>query len=144
VGLPLGRGLLLLAEMSTEGSLATGSYTENAVRMARSNRDFVIGFVAQRRMDGVGALETHDTAHEDFLVLTPGVSLEKRGDGLGQQYRTPLEVVLESGCDIIIVGRGIYERDDRKGLRNDENMQSQAERYRKEGWAAYMKRVEMA
>jgi orotidine-5'-phosphate decarboxylase len=108
VGLPLGRGLLLLAEMSTKGSLATGSYTEEAVRMARTNHDFVIGFVAQRRMDGIGALEAHDTVQEDFLVLTPGVSLEKRGDGLGQQYQTPSNVVLESGCDMIIVRRGVH------------------------------------
>ncbi|OCH92924.1 Orotidine 5'-phosphate decarboxylase [Obba rivulosa] len=137
VGLPLGRGLLLLAEMSTKGSLATGSYTEEAVRMARAHRDFVIGFIAQRRMDGVGASDV-SSDEEDFLVLTPGVGLDSRGDSMGQQYRTPDEVVFESGCDVIIVGRGIY------GKGNDvdtQTVQAQAERYRKEGWVAYEKRI---
>ncbi|CAL1700858.1 unnamed protein product [Somion occarium] len=138
VGLPLGRGLLLLAEMSTKGSLATGSYTEEAVRMARAHRDFVIGFIAQRRMDGVGAAPGESTDDEDFLILTPGVGLDSRGDSMGQQYRTPREVILDSGCDVIIVGRGIYG----KGSNVDiQAVQEQAERYRAEGWAAYQKRI---
>jgi len=140
VGLPLGRGLLLLAEMSTKGSLATGSYTEDAVRMARTHREFVIGFIAQRRMDGVGS-SSPEGKDEDFLILTPGVGLDTRGDGMGQQYRTPREVVLEAGCDVIIVGRGIYGKVTGDGL-DTGYVQAQAERYQAEGWDAYMERTE--
>ncbi|KAF8195759.1 orotidine-5'-monophosphate decarboxylase [Mycena galopus ATCC 62051] len=139
VGLPLGRGLLLLAEMSTRGSLATGSYTESAVQMARAHRDFVVGFIAQRRMDGVGAGPNEVTTEEDFLILTPGVGLDVKGDGMGQQYRTPREVVLESGCDVIIVGRGIYGKDPSLV----DNIVAQAKRYKEDGWAAYLARIEM-
>lgn len=123
--------------MSTKGSLASGFYTEGAVRMAREHRDFVIGFIAQRRMDGIGATLTDNIAEEDFLVLTPGVGLDTKGDGMGQQYRTPREVVLEAGCDVIIVGRGVYGKD--PSLIDD--IRAQAERYRKEGWAAYLERM---
>lgn len=137
VGLPLGRGLLLLAEMSTKGSLAVGEYTEKAVRMARRHRDFVIGFIAQTRMDGVGATPGDDVSGEDFLVLTPGIGLESKGDSMGQQYRTPREAVYESGCDIIIVGRGIYGTDP-KAI---DTITRQAERYMAAGWAAYLERL---
>ncbi|KAL1706417.1 Orotidine 5'-phosphate decarboxylase [Schizophyllum commune] len=137
VGQPLGRGLLLLAEMSTKGSLATGAYTEAAVQMARENRDFVIGFIAQRRMDGVGAPPGANVEDEDFLVLTPGVGLDVKGDGMGQQYRTPKQVVQEDGCDVIIVGRGIYGKDPTKV----EEIRRQAERYQAAGWAAYLERI---
>ncbi|KAF8639774.1 hypothetical protein AX17_001034 [Amanita inopinata Kibby_2008] len=140
VGRPLGRGLLLLAEMSTKGSLATGPYTLEAVRMARAHRDFVIGFIAQRRMDGVGAKGPEDEGEdedEDFLILTPGVGLDTNGDGMGQQYRTPHQVIAESGCDVIIVGRGIYGND----LQQAGAIAARAERYMAEGWAAYLKRI---
>ncbi|KII95066.1 hypothetical protein PLICRDRAFT_96827 [Plicaturopsis crispa FD-325 SS-3] len=140
VGLPLGRGLLLLAEMSTKGSLASGTYTEDAVRMARAHRDFVIGFIAQRRMDGVGLASGESAAEEDWLVLTPGVGLDVRGDKMGQQYRTPREVVLESGCDVIIVGRGVYGNV-KDGKIDIDYARQQAERYRKEGWEAYLERI---
>jgi orotidine-5'-phosphate decarboxylase len=134
VGLPLGRGLLLLAEMSTKGSLAVGPYTKETIRMARENREFVIGFIAQQRMDNIDLGEKPPCADEDFLVLTPGVGLDRKGDALGQQYRTPREVVLGSGCDVIIVGRGIYGR-------GHEFIKEEAERYRKEGWTAYLDRA---
>lgn len=137
IGLPLGRGLLLLAEMSTKGSLATGTYTEAAVQMARAHRDFVIGFIAQRRMDGVGAGSDDNIEDEDFLILTPGVGLDAKGDAMGQQYRTPKEVVLDSGCDVIIVGRGIYGKDPTL----IDNIVTQAKRYKEAGWAAYLART---
>ncbi|EDR12890.1 uncharacterized protein LACBIDRAFT_290932 [Laccaria bicolor S238N-H82] len=137
VGLPVGRGLLLLAEMSTKGSLATGTYTEDAVRMARLNRDFVVGFIAQHRMDGIGAAPDEDVTDEDFLVLTPGVGLDSKGDAMGQQYRTPEEVILDSGCDVIIVGRGVYGTD----LKATAAIVARAERYMAEGWAAYLRRL---
>ena len=119
--------------MSTKGSLATGAYTEQAVKMARSHRDFVIGFIAQRRMNAVGRNDGDDD--DDFLVLTPGVGLDIRGDGMGQQYRTP-EEVLNAGCDVIIVGRGIYGNGPTLDI---QSVQAQAERYRAAGWSAYEK-----
>jgi len=123
--------------MSTKGALTTGSYTDEAVRMARQNSDFVIGFIAQRRMEGVGAQQGEDTSKEDFLVLTPGVGLDTRGDGMGQQYRTPREAVLGSGADVIIVGRGVYGKDPKA----TDAIARQAERYMSEGWAAYQTRL---
>lgn len=137
VGLPLGRGLLLLAEMSTKGALTRGAYTDDAVRMARQHRDFVVGFIAQRRMDGVAARPEDDVADEDFLILTPGIGLEAKGDAMGQQYRTPREAVFDSGCDIIIVGRGIYGTDPKAV----DTIAAKAERYQSEGWSAYLARL---
>jgi len=136
VGLPLGRGLLLLAEMSTKGNLAVGEYTKSSVRMALDNPGFVIGFIAQNRMDGLAA--ELGCAGKDLLILTPGVGLDSRGDGKGQQYRTPKEVVEESGCDVIIVGRGIYG--DGKNL-DVADVRAKAEGYQREGWLAYRSRL---
>lgn len=125
VGLPLGRGLLLLAEMSSKGALTKGSYTTDSVEMARRNKDFVFGFIAQNKMN------QYDD--EDFIVMSPGVGLDVKGDGLGQQYRTPREVIVESGADVIIVGRGIYGQPDK--------LVEQAQRYRQAGWDAYLERL---
>ncbi|EJD01226.1 orotidine-5'-monophosphate decarboxylase [Fomitiporia mediterranea MF3/22] len=141
VGLPLGRGLILLAEMSTKGSLARGEYTEEAVRMARANRNFVFGFIAQRRMEGIGLNpQSGDTVaqDEDFIILTPGVGLQASGDSLGQQYKTPRAVVVDAGCDVIIVGRGIYGKSDSVDVAAAQKL---AEVYRDEGWRAYEERL---
>lgn len=133
---PVARGLLLLAEMSSEGNLLTGAYTHRCVDVARQHRDFVLGFVAQRSLN--------TEPGDNFISFTPGVSLPPPsddgnvaaagvgGDGLGQQYRTPRSVVLEDGCDVVIVGRGILKARDRK---------REAERYRREAWRAYEERV---
>ena len=138
VGAPLGRGLLLLAQMSTAGQIARGTYTEDVVRIARAQDDFVIGFIAQRRMGGVGLRDGENENSRDFLTLTPGVGLESTGDSMGQQYRTPREVILESGSDVIIVGRGVCGDPENIDV---PKVQELAERYRQEGWDAYLERV---
>ncbi|PSN74992.1 orotidine-5'-phosphate decarboxylase [Corynespora cassiicola Philippines] len=128
---PFVRSLLLLAEMSSEGHLFTPEYMRRSVEIARQYKDFVMGFIAQRSLN---------TEPEDnFLTMTPGCQLpppghegKKMGDGLGQQYNTPRKLILEQGCDIIIVGRGIIRAP---------CPSAEAERYRVEGWRAYEERV---
>ncbi|KDE02987.1 hypothetical protein MVLG_06487 [Microbotryum lychnidis-dioicae p1A1 Lamole] len=140
VGLPLDRGLLLLAEMSSASNLATGDYTATTVAMARRHTDFVMGFVAMHRVDedevSSGAVEVGTGA--DFIIMTPGVGLESKGDGMGQQYRTPDEVIKQSGCDVIIVGRGIYGGGEGKP---DEEIVKSCQVYQQAGWKAYEERL---
>lgn len=123
IGKPLGRGLLLLAEMSSKGHLMTSEYAKKTLDMAIKYSDFVFGFIGQHRLDH---------PNHDFLYLSPGVQLESKGDSLGQQYRTPRQVILESGSDIIIVGRGIYG--------DKTKMEEMAVLYQKAGWDAYIER----
>ncbi|XP_052532081.1 uridine 5'-monophosphate synthase [Tympanuchus pallidicinctus] len=122
VGLPLQRGCLLIAEMSSQGSLATGEYTKAAVQMAEDNSDFVFGFISGSRV----------SKKPEFLHLTPGVQLQSGGDNLGQKYLSPKEVINEKGSDIIIVGRGILSASDRL---------QEAEKYRKAAWESYISRL---
>ncbi|MFH1287005.1 MAG: orotate phosphoribosyltransferase [Candidatus Magasanikbacteria bacterium] len=122
VGMPKGRGLLLLSEMSSSGNLATGSYTEETMKMAGKNKDFVIGFIAMKKqLDDPG-----------FLNMTPGVKLDTGIDNLGQQYNTPEKIIGEHDSDIIIVGRGIYKAD---------NPLLEAKKYREAGWRGYKERI---
>lgn len=120
VGLPKGRALLLLAQMSSKDNLAQGEYTKKNVEWAKAHEEFVIGFIAQEKLDS------------HMLTLTPGVNLSAEGDQLGQQYNTPYKVIFENECDLIIVGRGIIEA--KEPLK-------EAERYRQAGWDAYLART---
>lgn len=126
---PHARGLLLLAQMSSAGNLATKEYTDACVDAARANKEFVVGYICQEN------LNTH---REDggLLNFTPGVGMPKAGgqsgDGKGQIWRTPDVVVRQQSVDIVIVGRGILGAEDRG---------REAERYRKAAWRAYEERI---
>lgn len=135
--------------MSTKGSLTTGAYTSANVQAAMQDpSDFVMGFIAMHRVhedaQHIPADATEVQKAKDFLVLTPGVGLDVQGDGKGQQYRTPHQVVHDSGSDVIIVGRGIYSAMLAKGIEREEalvQVRHQAQRYRDAGWQAYLARL---
>lgn len=122
VGLPRGRGLLLLAEMSPKGNLAKGEYTQKGIEWAEAHAEFVIGFISIRKL----------SANPAMIHMTPGVNLAEGGDTLGQQYLTPEKVIGELGSDVIIVGRGITGAKDPL---------HEAEKYRQAGWKAYLDRL---
>lgn len=125
------RGLLVLAEMTTKGSLATGAYTQASIESARLHKDFVVGFVANHALTEVADPKTA-TEDEDFVVFTTGINRATKDDPLGQQYQTPKKAITR-GADFIISGRGIYAT---------ENPIETVQLYHKEGWEAYLARVE--
>lgn len=122
VGMPMHRGCLLIAEMSSSGTLATGDYTKAAVKMAEEHSEFVIGFISGSRV----------SQKPEFVHLTPGIQIQAGGDNLGQQYNSPQEAIGKRGSDVIIVGRGILTAS---------NHLEAAEMYRKVAWEAYLTRL---
>lgn len=116
-------GIILLAQMSSKGNLASGleGYTQKTVEMAQRHADHVFGFISMEKIAG-----------DDFVYLTPGVNLADSGDGLGQQYCTPEAIVADRASDVIIVGRGVCQAEDKAAA---------AKKYRHAGWKAYEKRT---
>jgi uridine monophosphate synthetase len=102
VGKPKGRGLLLLAEMSSSGTLAKGAYTKKALEWGEAHADFVCGFIALRKLSD----------QPGMIHFTPGVKFAKGIDFLGQKYRTAEQILSRNKSDVIIVGRDITQAPD--------------------------------
>jgi orotidine-5'-phosphate decarboxylase len=83
-------GCLIVANMSNNNY----NFKEKALQMAKDNKDNVVGFITQERINMNG-----------MVCMTPGISSSntKIDD---QKYRTSEEV----DTDYIIVGRAIYNR----------------------------------
>ncbi len=92
------RALLLLANMSSGGSLFNDSYQRQVFKMAEQHRDFVCGFIAPGLKQTVPG----------FLNFHPGVHLTEQGDRAGQKYRSP-DDMRGTVVDSFIVGRGILQ-----------------------------------
>uniref|UniRef100_A0A1I8BY74 orotidine-5'-phosphate decarboxylase n=1 Tax=Meloidogyne hapla TaxID=6305 RepID=A0A1I8BY74_MELHA len=111
-------GILLLAELSTEGAKMDANLS---VELAEKLGDNLIsGFICQKRC----------SKNMGFMYWTPGVSLKKSTDEKGQKWRGPEQAILNDGCDIIIVGRGITEA---------ENVEEEIKKYSEISWNAYFK-----
>lgn len=120
------RGVFLLAELSSAGSLISPSYTESTMKLvsATPDADFVAGIVCQTK----GVVQD-----PGLLQLTPGCKIDTATDGLGQQYNTPEYVIKDKGADIAVVGRGIL---------NAKDIRAAAELYRNQLWSAYLERLQ--
>ncbi|OAD55753.1 Uridine 5'-monophosphate synthase [Eufriesea mexicana] len=114
------RGFFVIAEMSSKGALTVNEYTLCATSIAQ-NSDMVIGIVCQSNI----------FSNLGLIQLTPGVKLSQGSDDLGQQYNTPKSVV-NSGADIVVVGRGITDAEDKLAATLE---------YKKELWTAYQNRL---
>jgi len=124
VGKPKGNGLLLLAQLSSQGTLIDAGYTRKTVDLALRYPEFVIGFICQEKL----------TDNPALIHMTPGVQLASKGDDLGQQYNTPHHAIFEKGSDIAIVGRGIFQH---------ANPLESAKEYRQASWEAYQKKAKL-
>lgn len=122
------RGILILAEMTSKGSLAAGDYTKASVDIARQYPGSVLGFVSTKELSSFGG-NTSD--EEDMVVFTTGVNISSKGDALGQQYQAPATAIT-GGSDFLIAGRGIYASQDPVAA---------AREYQKVGWDAYLERI---
>lgn len=121
------RGILILAEMTSKGSLAVGEYTRMSVEIARKYPQSVMGFVSTTELSGYSP---NAAADEDFVVFTTGVNISSKGDALGQQYQTPT-TAMKGGSDFLIAGRGIYAAADPIAA---------VKEYQSAGWEAYKQR----
>lgn len=161
---PMARGLLLLAQMSSEDNLLTPQYTQQCLQMARRHKDFVLGFIAQQALN-----KTHQ---DNFIVMTPGVSLppsdepaptpSKRNsfDARARVERprsnrmsTLIPNVLGLGSKSdglgqqyntprhVILDKGSDIIIVGRAILNADDKAWEAERYRKAGWAAYLERT---
>lgn len=122
VGLKKQRGLLLIAEMSSEQNLLDIAYTQKTLAMAEQFPEFVFGFIAQKKL----------SEQPQWIYLTPGVQWANSGDTLGQQYVTPEQAIQDHLTDVIIVGRGILQA---------KNRLTEAKKYRASGWNAYCESI---
>jgi len=109
-------GVVAIVSMSSKGTLKDQHYFEEAEKIAISHPN-VIGGVSQKAIS------------ENLLLFTPGVNLDSKGDGKGQQYNTPDHVFRNLHTDFMIVGRGIYKSAD---------AEQASLQYKTEGWNAYL------
>ncbi len=120
------RSSFLLARMSARGNLISETYTRQVLDIGKRRKDVVSGYIGHGA-DIEDIKRFRNKIPQDQLLLMPGVNLDTKGDGLGQQYLTVEDAVM-GGADAIIVGRGIVASD---------YPGAEAKRYREAGWKAF-------
>ena len=89
--------------MSSDKNLISPQYVKATVEMAQEFSDCVVGLICQEGNDKPSS----------FLCVTPGVRIDTDSDNSLQTYSNPDRVMREKGTDLLVVGRGILQADDR-------------------------------
>lgn len=90
--------IVLIGELSCQGQLLDGKYTQNVIRLAQSHHR-VIGVVCQQPWPGI----------KPRLTIVPGIKSATSMsciDGRGQQYSTPTS---KAFADVLVVGRAVTQ-----------------------------------
>ena len=116
------KGCLLIHNMSTKPNLIDDNYKLNVMKYTDKYKKDIVGIITQKR----------EINNNSILYLTPGVSIDAKKDKNDQNYRTPEEAIVRDNCDIIIVGRSIY---------NSDNPIKTVEIYKFLGWNAYQTKI---
>lgn len=120
-----------LARMSAKGNLISENYTRQVLDIGKRRQDCVAGYIGHgANIDDIQRFKAKIPQNQ--LLLMPGVNLDAKGDGLGQQYLS-VEDAIAGGADAIIVGRGIVASDDPA---------AQAKRYREAAWNAFKEKID--
>ena len=82
---------IIIGQLSSRGNLIDAAYTEAAKAIYVSNEN-VVGIVCQ------------DDLGPEFVHIVPGISVERKGDHMGQSYSRPDD---KSHADFLVVGRSI-------------------------------------
>uniref|UniRef100_A0A6C0CLN8 Uridine 5'-monophosphate synthase n=1 Tax=viral metagenome TaxID=1070528 RepID=A0A6C0CLN8_9ZZZZ len=90
-------GFLLVSDVSSSGSLIDEAYTSKTIELAKQDPE-VVGVISQN------SDAFRDSQHKK-IVMTPGVDITKKTDGLNQTYRHPDNIK----SDYVISGRGILD-----------------------------------
>tara|TARA_Y100000590_G_scaffold78382_1_gene87077 strand:+ start:1173 stop:2546 length:1374 start_codon:yes stop_codon:yes gene_type:complete len=97
------KGIIFVSEMSSSGNLISKSYTDTISKMCLEKPEYITGFVCQKKT----------MVDHQFLYFTPGVSISTTSkDHMDQNYRTPEVAIMKDHCDIMIIGRTIYQSED--------------------------------
>jgi orotidine 5'-phosphate decarboxylase subfamily 1 len=124
-------GVLLLAQMSSEGNLlGLPGYTDSVVNIGKSH-PVCFGFIGNGSRPNE-LKELRKKVGEGKMIWTPGVNLNTQDAILGQRYGDP-EVAILSGSDAIIIGSGIH---------NAKSPKDAAKKYAEISWNALLKRCE--
>lgn len=121
-------GILLLAQMSSRGNLLNTEYTHETIVTGKGS-PHVIGYIGNgSSSEDVSKLRS--LVGETQMIWTPGINLDGGPGELGQRYGNPRDSII-SGADIIIVGSGIH---------NAENRATAAKLYAEASWNALLER----
>ena len=122
-------GVLLLAQMSSEGNLLElPGYTDSVVNIGKRH-PACFGFIGNGSRPRE-LIDLRKKVGEGKMIWTPGVNLNVNEAELGQRYGDPEKAIL-SGSDAIIIGSGIH---------NASNPSEEAVKYAKISWEALIKR----
>ena len=124
-------GVLLLAQMSSEGNLLElPGYTDSVVNLSK-NHPACFGYIGNGSRPNELS-ELRKMVGNGKMIWTPGVNLDSGEGDLGQRYGNPREAI-DAGSDAIIVGSGIHNAKDPRNI---------AKKYAEISWKALLQRKE--